>query len=90
MRKEKKEGIFGEYPPEERCDLYEPVKCECAGLTVVLCSVKGKCPFYKTRDQARKDRLNSIRARRRKGLLISDAEARMLLDAAKMPDAEGR
>lgn len=90
MKKVKKEAVFGEYPPKERCDLYEPVKCECAGLTVVLCSVKGECPFYKTGEQARKDRLDSIRKRRRKGLLISDAEARMLLDAEKMPNAEER
>ena len=87
VKKEKKKAGFGEYPPRERCDLYEPIKCECVGLTVVLCSVKGKCPFYKTGEQARKDRLDSIRKRRRKGLLISDAEARMLLDAEKMPSA---
>lgn len=90
MKKGKKEAVFGEYPPKERCDLYEPVKCECAGLTVVLCSVNGKCPFYKTSEQARKDRLDSIRKRRRKGLLISDAEARMLLEAVKLPDAKER
>lgn len=90
VKKEKKKAGFGEYPPRERCDLYEPIKCECVGLTVVLCSVKGKCPFYKTGEQARKDRLDSIRKRRRKGLLISDAEARMLLDAEKMPGAEER
>lgn len=86
VKKEKKKAGFGEYPPREKCDLYEPIKCEC----VVLCSVKGKCPFYKTGEQARKDRLDSIRKRRRKGLLISDAEARMLLDAEKMPGAEER
>lgn len=90
VKKEKKKAGFGEYPPRERCDLYEPIKCECVGLTVVLCSVKGKCPFYKTGEQARKDRLDSIRKRRRKGLLISDVEARMLLDAEKMPGAEER
>ena len=55
VKKEKKKAGFGEYPPRERCDLYEPIKCECVGLTVVLCSVKGKCPFYKTGEQARKD-----------------------------------
>ena len=90
VKKENKKPGFGKYPPRERCDLYEPIKCECAGLTVVLCSVKGKCPFYKTSEQARRDRLDSIRKRRRKGLLISDAEARMLLDAEKMPNAEER
>lgn len=88
MKKGKKEAVFGEYLPKERCDPYEPVKCECAGLTVVLCSVKGKCPFYKTSEQARRDRLDSIRKRRRKGLLISDAEAQMLLEAVKLPDAK--
>ena len=34
VKKEKKKAGFGEYPPREKCDLYEPIKCECVGLTV--------------------------------------------------------
>ena len=71
------------YKPRITCDLYVPEKGECAGLNQLLCAKSGKCAFYKSRKRAREDRLASIVARRDRGCHISDAEARMLLQAMK-------
>lgn len=43
----------GPYRPKCGCDLYIPMKNECAGLRELVCSAKGKCPFFKTKERAR-------------------------------------
>lgn len=78
------------YKPRSTCDLYVPEKGECAGLNQLLCAERGKCAFYKSRKRARDDRVASILARRDKGLVISDMEAQLLLEAMKRkPEREG-
>lgn len=76
--------------PKRSCDLYIPIKDECAGLRELVCSMNGKCPFFKTKERALADRIRSIQRRRSVGVPISDAEARLLLEAAKLPDAKER
>lgn len=49
---------------------------------------KRKCPFFKTKERARADRIKSIQRRKRVGFPISNAEAQMLLEAVKLPDAK--
>lgn len=80
----------GPYRPKGGCDLYIPIKNECAGLRELVCSAKGKCPFFKTRERALADRIKSIQRRKRMGVPISDTEAQMLLEAVKQPGAEGQ
>lgn len=74
--------------PKRSCDLYIPIKDECAGLRELVCSAKGKCPFFKTKERARADRIKSIQRRKRVGFPISNTEAQMLLEAVKLPDAK--
>jgi hypothetical protein len=78
----------GPYRPKGGCDLYIPMKNECAGLRELVCSANGKCPFFKTKERALADRLKSIQRRKRVGFPISNTEAQMLLEAVKLPDAK--
>lgn len=88
-RRKNEPPMRGPYRPRCGCDLYIPIKNECAGLRELVCSMERKCPFFKTKEKAREDRIKSIQRRRREGVPISDAEAR-LLEAAKLPDAKER
>ncbi len=78
----------GPYRPKGGCDLYIPMKNECAGLRELVCSANGKCPFFKTKERALADRIKSIQRRKRVGFPISNTEAQMLLEAGKLPDAK--
>lgn len=70
----------GPYRPKGGCDLYIPMKNECAGLRELVCSAKGNCPFFKTKERALADRIKSIQRRKRMGVPISNA--------VKLPDAK--
>lgn len=76
--------------PKRSCDLYIPIKDECAGLRELVCSANGKCPFFKTKERALADRIKSIQRRKHMGVPISNTEAQMLLEAVKLPDAKER
>lgn len=53
--------------PKRSCDLYIPIKDECAGLRELVCSANGKCPFFKTKERALADRIKSIQRRKYMG-----------------------
>lgn len=90
VNKGKKPAALGPHRPKSGCDLYIPIKHECAGLRELVCSANGKCPFFKTKERALADRIKSIQRRKHMGVPISNTEAQMLLEAVKLPDAKER
>lgn len=89
-RRKNEPPVRGPYRPRCECDLYIPIKNECAGLRELVCSMERKCPFFKTKQRALADRIKSIQRRRSEGIPITNAEAQMLLEVTKLPDAKER
>lgn len=80
MREEKAQAT-GKYRARVGCDVYIPVKQECGALREMLCVERGDCPFYKTKEQARSARIDSARRRKEKGLILPEADERLLESA---------
>ena len=61
--------------PRKDCFAWDSGRNRCNGLSGTWCARgTGECKFYKTVRQARMDRIKSMLAREKKGMVLTDSE----------------
>lgn len=60
------------------CVHYNGAALYCTALTTMVCADGRRCKFFKTPEQARADKLASIRSRKERGIAITPEEQEVL------------
>lgn len=74
------------YQPRYECSLYDMKSGCCKGLRVLICSEQRDCPFYKGKNEYKKQLIASAKRRRSLGMPLTSQEHELLWKEGRNED----